>query len=342
MKAPAKLILNCRLAVGDVVMLTAALRDLHRLYPGRFVTDVRTPYADLWRHNPWITPLTDGDPEIRLIECHYPLIHRSNREPWHFLHGYSRHLAEQLDLDIYPTAFRGDIYLSKKEKSLPSLVERMAGEAGPYWIICAGGKYDYTIKWWHRRRWQEVVDQLQGRIRFVQVGEENDYHPPLRGVVDLRGRTTLRELIRLVYWSHGVLCPVTSLMHLAAAVPIPPGRAGERPAVVVAGGREPPHWEAYPWHRFLHTIGVLPCCASGGCWRSRTVPLGDGSENDRPEKLCASYVAETGLPRCMDLITPSRVVASLLEYYPQNTYVLQTQLQEMGAGTRPAPRLSPD
>ena len=28
---------------GDIVMLTAAVRDLHSKYPGDFLTDVRTP-----------------------------------------------------------------------------------------------------------------------------------------------------------------------------------------------------------------------------------------------------------------------------------------------------------
>jgi hypothetical protein len=101
------------------------------------------------------------------------------------------------------------------------------------------------------------------------------------------------------------LCPVTFLMHLAAAVEGQPGAPKSRPCVVVAGGREPPHWEAYPSHQFIHTVGLLPCCAQGGCWRSRSVPLGDGDEKDDPKHLCLDVVAN--LPRCMDLISPDAV-----------------------------------
>jgi len=75
---------------------------------------------------------------------------------------------------------------------------------------------------------------------------------------------------------------------------------------VVAGGREPPHWESYPHHQFLHTVGALPCCATGGCWKARIVPLGDGDEKDGPKHLCVDVV--NGLPRCMDIITPEDVV----------------------------------
>src|SRR4030095_6610141 len=123
---------------------------------------------------------------------------------------------------------------------------QILGADVPYWLVVAGGKFDFTIKWWHFRRWQAVVDHFRDKILFVQTGQKHHYHPALKSVLDLRGRSTLRELIRLVYHAQGVLCPVTLLMHLAAAVECKPGGTAARPCVVVAGGREPPTWEAYP------------------------------------------------------------------------------------------------
>jgi len=312
---------------GDLVTLTAAVRDLHECYPNQFCTDVRTGSPALWENNPYITPLDADDPEVKVLECHYPLIQASNQRPVHFLNGFIEHLNEQLSRRIRLTRFAGDIHLSESEKALPSLVEQITGADIPYWIIVAGGKLDYTIKWWHFRRWQAVVDHFRGKILFVQIGEKHHYHPALNGVLDFRGKTPLRELIRLVYHAQGVLCPVTLLMHLAAAVecksspsPLNGERAGvrgetlrevpnwraDRPCVVVAGGREPPSWEAYPAHEFLHTIGRLSCCAEGGCWRSRSVPLGDGDDKDDPKHLCVDVI--NNLPHCMDLITPNRVI----------------------------------
>src|SRR5580658_10110743 len=50
-----KLILNNYQSPGDIVMLTAAVRDLHRTYPGDFLTDVRGP--------PWeVRPLGSAPP----------------------------------------------------------------------------------------------------------------------------------------------------------------------------------------------------------------------------------------------------------------------------------------
>jgi ADP-heptose:LPS heptosyltransferase len=314
-----KLILINHLSPGDLVMLTAAVRDLHRYYPGRFITDVRTGSPELWENNPYLTPLEVGDPEARSLACHYPLVEKSNQRPVHFIQGFIEFLNDELGLAIKPTRMAGDIHLSAFEKKRPSPVEERIGAGLPYWIIVAGGKLDFTIKWWHFRRWQKVVDHFRDQVLFVQVGEKHHYHPLLNGVLDMRGRTPLRELLRLVYHAQGVLCPVTFLMHLAAAVECPTSGPGERPCVVVAGGREPVTWEAYPGHEFIHTIGRLACCATGGCWRSRSVPLGDGDIKDEPQHVCVDVVQN--LPRCMDLITPADVIERI------NSCIERQQLQ---------------
>jgi ADP-heptose:LPS heptosyltransferase len=302
-------------------MLTAAVRDLHCCHPGRFLTDVRTSCPDLWKENPWLTPLEAADMGTSVLDCHYPLIHRSNSAPYHFIYGFMEFLNDQLGTHIIPTQFHGDIHLSADEKSWKSQVNELTGDEIPFWMIVAGGKRDYTIKWWDTDRFQQVVDAFQNRILFVQVGSVSHHHPGLRGVLDLRGKTDLRQLVRLLYHSQGVLCPVTLAMHLAAAVETKPGRPLTRPCVVVAGGREPPQWEAYPHHQFIHTVGALPCCTPGGCWKARTIPLNDGSDKDRPEHLCVDVVH--GLPRCMDMI-PAEMVIQRIEMYfenPANRYL---------------------
>src|ERR1044071_8754502 len=102
-------------------------------------------------------------------------------------------------------------------------------------------------------------------------------------------------------------------MHLAAATEVKNGRPHGRPCVVVAGGREPAHWEAYPDHQYIHTNGALNCCAQGGCWRDRVLPLGDGDPRDRPSRRCVDVVGR--LPRCMDLITPEEVIRRIELYH---------------------------
>ena len=294
-------------------MLTAAVRDLHHAYPNAFLTDVRTPCPALWENNPYISSIADDDERAEQIECHYPLIHRSNQLPNHFVEGFTAFLADSLNLTIKTTAFKGDIYLSARERTWISQLREIVGSDVPFWVIVAGGKRDFTIKWWDHDRFQAVVDHFRGRVLFVQAGESGHHHPPLRGVINLVGATNLRQLVRLIYHAQGVLCPVTLHMHLAAAVEVKRGGPKNRPCVVVAGGREPPQWEAYPHHQFIHTVGALPCCDNGGCWKARTVALGDGDPNDRPEARCVFPVGD--LPRCMDLISASEVIARIERYF---------------------------
>jgi ADP-heptose:LPS heptosyltransferase len=308
-----KLILKNCFALGDIVTLTAAVRDLHRCYPGMFLTDVRTSCKELWENNPYLTPLLDDDPEVEIIECLTPLINRSNSAPYHYLHGFISFLNERLQLKIEPTAFRGDIHISAREKAWFSQVHELTGEDTPFWIVSAGGKYDLTIKWWSLERYQQVIDHFRGKIQFVQVGAKGHFHPKLKGSIDLRGQTDIRQLVRLVYHAQGVLCGVTGLMHLAAAVPTKNGIPKSRPCVVVAGGREPAHWEAYPDHQYIATNGALRCCSGGGCWRARTAPLGDGDERDRAETLCVDI--KNDLPRCMDLIPAGEVIRRIELYF---------------------------
>lgn len=314
-------------------MLTAAVRDLHLSHPNAFLTDVRTPCGQLWENNPYITPLGDEEEGVEHIDCHYPMIHRSNQTPNHFVEGFTAFLSDRLRLPIQTTAFKGDIHLAPRERAWKSQVHEIVGAAVPFWVIVAGGKTDYTIKWWAHDRFQAVVDRFRGRILFVQVGAAKHHHPRLRGVVDLIGRTDLRQLVRLIYHSQGVLCPVTLHMHLAAAVEVRGGRPKNRPCVVVAGGREPPHWEAYPHHQFIHTVGSLLCCDNGGCWKARTLPLGDGDAKDASASRCVNVVEH--LPKCMDLITADEVIARIERYFDGGAvaYLTPTQLRAIAEAT---------
>jgi ADP-heptose:LPS heptosyltransferase len=319
-----KLILRNFQSPGDVLMLTAAVRDLHLTYPGKFQTDVRTPCPALWENNPYLTPLKESDNEVTTIECSYPLIHQSNSSPYHFVHGFRLFLNGALSLDIQPHKFGGDIHLGDDEKRWLSQVDEITSAPNTrFWIIVSGGKTDYTTKWWDPDRYQEVVDHFRGRLQFVQCGDsgKDHVHPLLRDVINLVGRTDLRQALRLVYNADGIVCPVTFFMHAAAAIETKPGRPLNRPCVIIAGGREPSQWEAYPHHQFLHTNGCLPCCDNGGCWKSRVVPLGDGDPKDKD--LCeAPIVLSTGrtIPRCLDMITAQDVIRSIERYLQFYTF----------------------
>lgn len=348
-----KLLLLTYLAPGDTMMLTATVRDLHKAYPGQFITDVDTTAMQIWDNNSYITKLRwhkvsankepdkDGvvikefgikiikdDPEIEVVHCEYhrdnaASISHCNTGAYHFVHAYTHDLEQKLGLNIPVTEFKGDIHLSSKERSWMSRLEE-EGVKDNFWIIFAGGKFDMTTKWWNPEYYQKVVDHFKGKILFVQCGESGHWHPKLKNVFDLIGKTDTRQLIRLVYHADGVLCPITFGMHLAAAVPVRHKdcldrvKAKNRACVVVAGGREPAHWEQYSHHQYVSASGTMLCCDQGGCWHSRCQVVGDKDPKDRPEALCCNPVKITpslSIPQCMSLITPEMVIERIEMYY---------------------------
>lgn len=316
-EGPKKLLLLNRLAPGDILVMTNAIRDLHRAHPGKYLTDVRTPCPQIFENNPYITKLEydEGDygrinsqfskleginssdkhldqtRDILVVDMHYPMIHSSGLCGWHFSYGHRDWLEQILGAKISQTDIRPEIYLSQAEQDWPSPAIIKGGYEGKYWIINAGSKSDYTLKQYPY--FQEVVDLLKDKIKFVQIGESTHNHKPLKGIVNMIGQTAnMRELFRLIYKAEGVLTCVSLPMHIAAAF--------RKPCVVVAGAREGTRWELYPNHQFLYVNGCLPCAAYDGCWRSK-----DKECNNKKE----------GIPLCMKLIRPEDVARSIERYY---------------------------
>lgn len=324
LEAPVDLLIRQTQSPGDIIMLTAAIRDLHLAYPGKFRTDVmiRKPCQELFENNPYITALERNAPTTNTLQAHYPLHNHSNQLPFHFIHGFRQDLEQKLGLPIDPTCFYGDLHLTAEEEENP-----LPLKDNPFWIVNAGCKYDYTNKLWEFARFQQIVDHFKD-ITFVQIGSSNKYHfhKPLEGknVINLIGRTTLRQCMSLMYHAFGVITPVSFPMHLSAAIEMHPKFVKRvmtnnqriwRPCIVIAGGREPPHWEAYPTHAFLHTVGELPCCLHGGCWKSRIERRNDGDGKDtslcfRPHTTSSGQV----IPECLNLISADLVMEHMIRY----------------------------
>lgn len=296
--------------------MTAAIYSLHQSHPGRYLTSVESYWPEVFEHNPDVVghhmpggPHVDGTTDLVM---HYPAVHQSNHRAIHFMQGWCEFLGTALGVQVPLLTDRPRLYFGNPQPPI-----------GGYWLVCSGGKRDFTTKLWGHHNYQKVVWLLKGDVEFVQVGgarppmpwsvatagSQEDSHPRLDGVEDMVGRTSLRDLFDLVRRSRGVVCGVSLLMHVAAAL--------ERPAVVIAGGREPVAWNAYPRQQYMHTIGALPCTTSqgdaGACWRYRTVPLGDGTIMD--SNPCQRPVG--GTPECMTMVRPEQVAEIVLGYNRQ-------------------------
>lgn len=296
---------------GDILMLTACVRDLKKAHPEINIL-VNTSAMELWENNPYIiTDLSKVNRVDKLIEMHYPLINTSTQGAHHFIHGFTQYLEKQLNLVIPVTDFCADIHLSESEKN-SSFVHDNVGDK-PYWLIDAGYKNDFTCKMWEFQRFQDVVNATKDRINWVQIGSVQHNHKLLDNVINMVGKTNHRQLIQLMWQASGVLTPVSYPMHLST-IPMKDSNR-KRPCIVIAGSREPSVWEQYTCHQYLHNCGVLPCSESGACWKSRIEKLNDGSSQDN--SICTNQVTSPSgqvIPKCLDMITVEDVVNKINMY----------------------------
>jgi ADP-heptose:LPS heptosyltransferase len=348
---PKQFVLRHRRAPGDIIMLTALVRDIKAAYP-EAILDLDSTCKELWDNNPHISKIplwnhNTKDPKItvpgtRFVNCHYGQgIKEQKRETIHFVRYFHRDFTLKTGLQLPLTRPYGDIHLSAHERNNNPIT-------GRYWVVLSGGKDDFTIKVWHTNYFQSVVNQLRDLgIQCVQIGDNNSkhWHPTLTGTLDLRGKTSLRHMLQLIHHSDGVICGVTAAMHMAAAL--------QRPCVCIAGGREAWYWEAYVRenqgfgspavtamlqmpHRFLHTIGLLDCCKHHGCWKNKVVKI--SADN----MLCKYpiHTPEMPIAKCMHIITPRHVVEAVMSYYedkslPPIGMPSQAELQPLVIDNRP-------
>lgn len=322
---------------GDILMLTSAIRDLYAAHNDKFLINVKTTAMPLWDNNPYLDrSVTKQNCDI-LIRGESNLIHRSNFQPYHFIHAFVKDLQEKLKVQIPLGKFQVDIHLSVAEKNQPSLIKKLTGQDKRYWLINAGHKLDFTNKMWNHQKFQQVVDILKDQVLFVQIGQKNPthIHAPLKGVINAIGLTNQpRQFVKLMYNASGVVGGVSFAHHLATMEVRKDRCMKSRGNVCIAGGREPQTWESYINQAYIHRCGQYPCCDYGGCWMARINKLNDGNNLDY--RICSCGVTtDSGvkLPMCMQSITVQQVVDAVRRY--QNCFYMFRQLTSCKVQERP-------
>jgi hypothetical protein len=138
-----------------------------------------------------------------------------------------------------------------------------------YALLHLSGKERYTPnKRWSVQHAANLVQQTPS-ITWVQVGTLED--PRIEGTIDLRGKTSLRELIVITSRARFVLCEEGLLNHCAAAT--------QRASVVIQSGFSVPSLGRYPTTTVItpsEKIACAPCALRTPC------PL--------PSKICTEYI----------------------------------------------------
>jgi ADP-heptose:LPS heptosyltransferase len=255
-------------AVGDVLMCTPALREVKRRNPGCLVTF----YTDM-------PSLVEGLPFIDHVR---PMAEEPTDAVGLFYElsiPPSRHIAsvmgDRLGLavrDVQPScAVRQD------------LVERFRREWSALpkpWIIVARVAGAWTPnKDWPGQYWDVLVSRLVTRSTVIDVGIQGDETSVVSSgnYVDLRGKTTLSELVAAIAAADLIITLDTGPMHIAAAV--------GTPAVVIYGGYIDPVCTGYPGN--INLYSAVECAP---CWMREPCP------HDK---------------KCLHMITPAQVESAL-------------------------------
>jgi len=320
--AERRLLLEHRLAPGDVTVTTGLVRDIKATYGDRYDIGFNTNFAAIYENNPYIVPMSPRDHGVEHhVLCYKKGISSASRgNKHHFMTWFYRDFTQRTGIPVDCLKSKPDLHLSEYERTTSPVT-------GRYWLVFGGGKSDMMTKHWRYDRYQEVVDRLRPYgLRFAQSGatKRGHTHPPIKDTLNLVGWGYVQHLKWQIAHCEGVICPITCAMHMSAAF--------DKPCVVIAGGREEPWWEAYTdeWdafgpaaepvrvpHKYLHTYGLLPCCPKTGtskaCWKKK-VTKGQGDDKsvcEMPTHLPGQQI----IPTCMEMVTVDHVVEAVMSYY---------------------------
>jgi ADP-heptose:LPS heptosyltransferase len=298
---PDAVIFKNRQAIGDILCMTGAVRDFKNAYPNVRV-NVITTAMHIWDHNPALDRSLNDHSKILEVGPGFGT-NRSNAWNINLIDAFRMDFENKLKVRIEKGPVRPDIWMTKEEYERPPIIE------GPYWIIINGGEPGWPSKQYPY--WQEVVDQLSGKIKFVQLGLKGHPWPLLDGVVNMVGKTEdrntgIRDMFNLFLHAQGSIGLVSMHMHLSAAF--------GNPCVVVAGAREPAWFTQYFGHQYLQTNGTLRCGLHTACWKCKIEGCQYHAEAPR-KQIKGKDGNLLPVPKCVDIISPDEVVDAVLKYY---------------------------
>jgi hypothetical protein len=264
----------------------------------------------IFANSPHVTRLENGEHAHRYY-AHYD-VGGSDSRAFSFAQAHCDRFSRDMRLSrpLINQTRKPSLYLTDAEREpIPGLPEH-------YVVGTFGYKDDCDIKGkGSHLLWADAVEFCRSAgVAVLQVGERNPHHVHARipGAVDVIGRTTTRQLFRLVSQSVATLSSISLLTHASAAFDVPN---------LCVSSRESNDFAMYRTTTSLNVIGLLPCCSggsTGGCWKNTLEPtlVKDANGETRPRgDHCALPVAQedgTLVPQCTNVIRKSGALVAEL------------------------------
>ena len=244
-----KLHLARRGALGDVLMCTPALRELHKFNPNCRVTFF-TDYPGFVEGLPGVEAVRPyADRSGQSLE----LIYETSIPP-------QRHIAK-----IFGDCIGVDVQDTRPRCRLDAAVaarwhDRLCGLSRPIAAINRSAGPWTPNKDWPDAYWVELIEQLCTNGSVVEIGAQRSDPSDVQNAkyLDLRGQTTISDLVAVLAASDVHVGPISGPVHIAAALNLP--------SVVIYGGYEHPVGSSYPGNIDLFTeLPCSPCWLRHGC-----------------------------------------------------------------------------
>ena len=237
--------------IGDVLMLTPALRELKRLNPAlrlRFFTK----FPDLVRGLPYldeVLPYSELPAEHLFVE--YTDIVPSN------VH-IAKLMGDRLGVNV--SDVRPDCIVD--QQLVESYREAWTRWPRPHSLILRRASRFTPNKDWPDASWTALIARLGASGTVIEIGDAvtGDEAAPGGNYVDMRGATSLPEMAAAVAAADIYVGPVSGPMHIAAAV--------GTPSVAIIGGYEHRLNAHYAGNTEFYT--PLPCAP---CWLREPCPF---------------------------------------------------------------------
>jgi len=234
--------------IGDHLLMTTVAHELKERGVKRIF--ISSNYNELYYNNNSIKASNKNFSKIfsnKVLNLNYSLHIRSERRDIPPKNHIIEDMCAKADIkgEIKLTPY---IYLDITEKKFGSFFKNQiaiqsSGMAAQNAMITKEWFFDY---------YQKVIYLLKEEFSFVQIGSKTD--PLLENVLDMRGKTTIRETASILYNSELFVGQVSLLMHLAKAV--------NCRSIIIYGGRELPFQSGYICNSNLSSI--VDCSP---CWK---------------------------------------------------------------------------
>lgn len=237
-------LLYYKAGIGDTLMVSAVVREIKKKYGEKIIVTVNCDKNELLKNNPYIDNLSNRYDGIDL-NYHYG----RSRSTDHFdtnLIDIMCHKVNIKNPEHTVNIFLEENEIEKAKEILKNIKKPLVT------IQTTSGPFDAGRKLWPPNYWQELIKRLTDKgYSILQLGSKDDIL--INGVINMLGKTSIRESAAIISLADLHIGIVSSLMHISEAV--------STAAIILFGGFE--RYKAHDYKNIIPFESFIECSPCG-------------------------------------------------------------------------------